>query len=56
VESFVRQFQAGKRSWVDVLNSQREATQAALSYVDVYFNAQSLASRIDLLAKPGDAK
>lgn len=34
VDSFYKQFQAGKRSWVDVLNGQRELTQSELSVVD----------------------
>lgn len=30
VESFLRQFKVGRKSWVDVLNAQREANQARL--------------------------
>lgn len=50
VDAFLRQFQAGKRSWLDVLNAQRESTQSSLSYVDSFYTAQSLAHRMELLA------
>ncbi|HEX4878448.1 MAG TPA: TolC family protein [Limnobacter sp.] len=63
VDSFYKQFQAGKRSWVDVLNGQRELTQSELSVVDnryrlltAQFQALSLinANTADKLAsKPG---
>lgn len=35
VESFMRQYIAGKKSWLDVLNAERELTQSQLSQADV---------------------
>ena len=34
VESYLRQYAVGKKSWLDVLNAQREATQAKNTLVD----------------------
>jgi adhesin transport system outer membrane protein len=34
VESYLRQYAVGKKSWLDVLNAQREATQARNTLVD----------------------
>lgn len=33
VDSFLRQYQAGNRSWIEVLNAQREAHQSALGLI-----------------------
>lgn len=35
VSSYLRQFQVGRRSWIEVLNAQREKTQAAFSLRDL---------------------
>lgn len=35
VESYLRQYQVGRRNWVEVLNAQREKAQAAYSLADV---------------------
>ena len=34
IESYLRQYAVGKKSWLDVLNAQREATQARNTFVD----------------------
>jgi len=42
VESYLRQYAVGKKSWLDVLNAQREATQARNTLVDfevLYFTS-----------------
>ncbi len=50
VESFLRQYIAGKKSWLEVLNQERELTQSRLSLVDSYTSAISTANRILRLA------
>ena len=35
VASYLRQFQVGRRNWIEVLNAQREKTQAAFSLRDL---------------------
>ena len=49
IESYLRQYAVGKKSWLDVLNAQREATQARNTLVD--FEVQYLASlyRLEIL-------
>jgi adhesin transport system outer membrane protein len=42
IESYLRQYAVGKKSWLDVLNAQREATQARNTQVD--FEVQYLIS------------
>jgi adhesin transport system outer membrane protein len=42
IESYLRQYAVGKKSWLDVLNAQREATQARNTLVD--FEVQHLTS------------
>lgn len=42
IESYLRQYAVGKKSWLDVLNAQREATQARNTLVDfevLYFTS-----------------
>lgn len=45
-ESFKRQFIAGRRTWLDVMNATREATTAELSTSDAEFSAMASAARI----------
>jgi adhesin transport system outer membrane protein len=45
-ESYARQFVAGRKTWIDVLNAQREATQAQWSLDDA--SAQLLAAQLRL--------
>ncbi|NTV09406.1 MAG: TolC family protein, partial [Zoogloea sp.] len=50
-ESYARQYVAGRKSWLDVLNSVREATQAAFSVEDA--RSQALAAGMRLRAQCG---
>lgn len=45
-ESFKRQFIAGRRTWLDVMNATREATAAELATADAEFGAMASAARI----------
>ncbi|WP_294301452.1 TolC family protein [uncultured Sphingomonas sp.] len=45
-ESFKRQFIAGRRTWLDVMNATREATSAELGSSDAQFSAMASAARI----------
>lgn len=54
VDSFLRQYSIGKKTWLDVLNSQREAYQTRNSLVDTQAN-QSL-SYVELLILTGELK
>lgn len=45
-ESFKRQFIAGRRTWLDVMNATREASNAELSSADAEFAAMGSAARI----------
>jgi adhesin transport system outer membrane protein len=38
-ESYVRQFEVGKRTWPEVLNARREATQAKYSLAESDWNS-----------------
>lgn len=49
VESYLRQYQIGRKNWLDVLNAVRESTQAAYSAVDVGNSKESLQLRLMLL-------
>lgn len=49
-ESFRRQFVVGRKSWIEVLNAEREAVQARYSLADAYWTAQRLAYRLALTA------
>jgi adhesin transport system outer membrane protein len=45
----LRQYQIGKKNWLDVLNAVRESSQAAYSAVDVSNNKDALQLRLMLL-------
>lgn len=49
VASYLRQYQIGKKNWLDVLNAVRESTQATYSAVDVATGSQSMQLRLMLL-------
>lgn len=49
-ESYVRQFIAGRRSWLDLMNSLRESVNAQLSELDAKASASSSAVRIAIRA------
>jgi len=48
LESYNRQFIAGKRSWLDVLNATRELIQTDLAFVDIQASYQASAYRLRL--------
>lgn len=45
-ESYVRQFIAGRRSWLDVMNALREAVNAQIGKTDAEFSAMSASTRL----------
>ena len=49
--SVLRQYQIGKKNWLDVLNAQRERTQAGFNLADVRFSL--LQSQLRLLILTG---
>jgi adhesin transport system outer membrane protein len=49
VDSFLRQYRVGRKSWLDVLNAQREAAQALYSLADVESQTLSGALRVRLV-------
>ena len=55
VASYLRQYQIGKKNWLDVLNALRESAQAHYSAVDVASSTQSLQLRLMLLTGPMSA-
>lgn len=52
VESYLRQYQVGRKNWLDVLNAQREKTQALYSEADTRFGYQL--SKVRLMIMIGD--
>jgi adhesin transport system outer membrane protein len=54
VESYLRQYQVGRKNWLDVLNAQREKTQALYSDADTRFGYQL--SKVRLMIMTGDIK
>jgi adhesin transport system outer membrane protein len=56
VASYLRQYQIGKKNWLDVLNALRESAQAHYSAVDVASSTQSLQLRLMLLTGPMNAQ
>lgn len=49
VESYLRQYQVGRKNWLDVLNAQREKTQALFSLADARFGLQLAQIRLMIL-------
>jgi adhesin transport system outer membrane protein len=49
VDSFLRQFTAGRKSWLEVLNTQREAATAATALIDIEAAQALAAQRLDIL-------
>jgi len=45
-DSYLRQFTAGKRTWLDVMNAVREAMSAQLDTVDIEFAAAAAQTRL----------
>lgn len=54
-ESYTRQYVVGRKSWLDVLNAVREASQAELAWVDTRHQAWLSALRLRVLTGPPDA-
>ena len=52
VESYLRQYQVGRKNWLDVLNAQREKTQALYSVADTRYGLQL--SKVRLMLMTGD--
>jgi len=49
MESYVRQYTAGRKTWQEVLNAQRELTQAAYTVADTEAAATNAFLRLDIL-------
>jgi len=49
VESFIRQYLAGKKSWLDVLNVERELVQSRLQIADIRATQMTAALRLQRL-------
>lgn len=47
-QSYVRQYDAGKKTWLEVLNSRREATQANYTYIDSQWNNLIAGVRLEI--------
>lgn len=59
VESYLRQYQVGRKNWLDVLNAQREKTQALYSLADARYGLQLAQIRLmiltgELVSRPMD--
>ena len=57
VDSYLRQYQVGRKNWLDVLNAQREKTQALFSLADARYGLQLAQVRLmiltgDILSQP----
>lgn len=55
VASYLRQFQVGRKNWLDVLNAQREKTQAEYSFSDLEYPLMLSSVRLLLQAGRWDA-
>lgn len=53
-EAWDRQFLAGRKSWLDVMNAARELMQSEMELADARVNRQSLQWRLDLLVQGVD--
>lgn len=49
IESYLRQYQAGKKSWLDVINAQREMIQARFLLTDSFATQCASAVALDLI-------
>lgn len=50
MESYMRQFTSGRRTWLDVMNAVRETTAAQIDAIEVRVSGQSTLTRILLLS------
>lgn len=51
--SYDRQYVIGKKSWIDLLNSKREAAQAQYNYVDMKVGASAAIKKLAILTSQG---
>jgi adhesin transport system outer membrane protein len=56
VASYLRQYQVGRKTWLDVLNAQRESTQARYALADLDWGIQAVHLRLLLLSGAVDAR
>ena len=56
VASYLRQYQVGRKTWLDVLNAQRETTQARYTLADLEAGIQSAHLRLLMLSGRIDAR
>ena len=56
VASYLRQYQVGRKTWLDVLNAQRETTQARYSVADLEAGVQAAHLRVLMLSGRIDAR
>jgi outer membrane protein, adhesin transport system len=50
VDSYLRQYQVGRKNWLDVLNAQREKTQALYNLADMQYGHQLAQVRLMILS------
>jgi adhesin transport system outer membrane protein len=50
MDSYMRQFASGRRTWLDVMNSVREAYTAQIDAIDARIAAHSALARLMLLS------
>jgi adhesin transport system outer membrane protein len=50
VDSYLRQYQIGRKNWLDVLNALREKTQAAYNLADIRYSLQQSQVKLMLLS------
>lgn len=50
IESYLRQFQVGRKTWLDVLNAQREKTLANAAVADVEYTLMNVKTQLLLLS------
>lgn len=56
VSSYLRQYQVGRKTWLDVLNAQRESTQARYALADLEWGIQAVRMRLVLLSGIVDSR
>jgi adhesin transport system outer membrane protein len=56
VASYLRQYQVGRKTWLDVLNAQRETTQARYTLADLEAGIQAAHLRLLMLSGRIDAR
>lgn len=56
IGSYLRQYQVGRKTWLDVLNAQRESTQARYALVDLDWGILAAQMRLVLLSGSVDAR